>query len=62
VVVLINIITVPYILILVVPMVAFFLWFRSYYMNTAREIKRLEASCKYTIYHKVLIIQYIMIS
>ena len=43
----INTISFPYLLIGIVPLFIIFIWFREYYMRAAREIRRLEASCKF---------------
>ena len=43
----INSMAFPYLLIGIVPLFVLFIWFREYYMRAAREIRRLEASCKF---------------
>ncbi|CAH3112435.1 unnamed protein product [Porites lobata] len=40
---LLNVATMPYLLAAAIPIVAFFLFIRNYYLKSAREIKRLEA-------------------
>lgn len=46
---LLNVATMPYLLAAAIPIVAFFLFIRNYYLKSAREIKRLEAmsKCRY---------------
>ena len=43
---LLNVISIPYLLLVVVPVVAMFLYIRQYYLKTSREVKRLEAASK----------------
>ena len=43
---LLNVVTMPYLLAAAIPIVALFLFIRNYYLKSAREIKRLEAMSK----------------
>ena len=40
----------PWIFILTVPMLAYFVWLRNYYLYAGRDIKRIEANCRSPIY------------
>ena len=41
-----NVVAIPYMLVGVVPLLLIFYWLRNYYLKTAGEIKRLEATGK----------------
>ena len=43
----VSVVNVPYILIILAPLAVAFLALRSYYLQTARDVKRLEGTCKY---------------
>eukprot|EP00111_Clytia_hemisphaerica_P004457 TCONS_00012747-protein len=46
----VNIVSMPYLLIIVVPLAVIFYKFREYYMKTSRQIRRLEASSRSPLY------------
>ena len=39
--------------VLAVPMIAFLVWLRSYYLKTAREVKRLDGILRSPVYNHV---------
>lgn len=50
---LLNVVTMPYLLVAVIPIIVFFLYLRHYYLKSSREIKRLEAMNRNPLYSHV---------
>lgn len=45
-IVLLNVVGMPYLLVVAVPIAAVFVYLRNYYIKTSREVKRIEAVSK----------------
>ncbi|XP_015779531.1 PREDICTED: multidrug resistance-associated protein 4-like [Acropora digitifera] len=52
-VLLLNVVAMPYLLAAAIPIIAFFLFIRHYYLKTSREIKRLEAMNRNPLYSHI---------